>query len=332
MGDGNEGLPKEGLLDLFSSNAKLLRELILETRALNAKIGVGVAPAVPGGAPGGLITIPSIGTMSLEELRRRLESGEWEPYKTHTVSDMSTAAADSEISIEGDYLACWTNGSYAGIGVRFNHPNNSIIYFSQFNPIRLMPFWKLYLTYTAQANKSLCLFIGRQGSAEGLVSPISGLILPFYILHSDKDTHFTGAIAQDASEEENLTGLMANRIRITGIAIQSDQQLHYQVALYGNDAFGDANLDLDYFKHIIDLDLTTYGIQTGGVNQYRMAMDGLAIDYEDLDGTEELHVALVNRSATAKNAGATGEVKLSFTYEEKAGGSSIAGGGEGGYV
>lgn len=133
-------------------------------------------------------------------------------------------------------------------------------------------------------------------------------------IKSDKDTHFTGAIAQYATEEENITGLESNKITITGVSIQSDQALDYNVMLFGTDGFAAADMDVDEFFDFIDLKLSSLGIRVGGAGQYYYARTGLAIDYEDEDASNELHVALQNASAAGKNAGATGEVKIKVSY------------------
>lgn len=131
---------------------------------------------------------------------------------------------------------------------------------------------------------------------------------------SDKDTHFTGAIAQNANEQENLTDLESNDITIVSVGIQSDQALKYRLWFYETDGFDDTNLDDDYFLDFIDLDLVTNDERLGGANQRYFAVHGLNIDYTDRDASNELHVVLENLSATAKNAGATGEVKLQIKY------------------
>lgn len=131
---------------------------------------------------------------------------------------------------------------------------------------------------------------------------------------SDKDTHFTGAIAQNANEKENLTGLESNEITIVSIGIQSDQPLNYRLWIFETDGFDDTDLDADSFMEFVDFDLVTNNVQLGAANQYYFAITELDIDYKDLDETNELHIALENLSATAKNAGATGEVKLQFKY------------------
>lgn len=305
----NENIPRQGLLDYLTRTDEILIQLLNNNRAMLAKMD--------GGGAAGLTVPPSIETVALDDLRRKAESGEWVPYDSYVVENMSTAQTDLPITKEGDYIACWTNGSFQGIGVRFNNPSNPLVYFNHFNPIDLMPFWRIYLTYPVQASKSLALFFGRQRSARGQIPMSMGMVKPFHFLVTDKDTHFTGAIATNAVEEENLTALVTNKIRIVGVAIQSDQQLDYRAIFFSKDSFADTDLDVDTFVGEVELDMLSYGFQIAGANQWYMVVNGLSIDYEDEDGTCELHTSLQNLSAAAKNAGATGEVKLVFEYEER---------------
>lgn len=138
-----------------------------------------------------------------------------------------------------------------------------------------------------------------------------------YTITSDKDLHFTEAIAKNGVERENLIGLRSNRIRVTKVTIQADQQLFFEVLLYATDAFEEADLDEDKFVGSIEFNLPIYGF-TQITGQYRLDIEGLDIDYIDEDGTKELHVVLKNLSPTSKNAGATGEVKLEFLCESRA--------------
>ena len=70
-----------------------------------------------------------------------------------------------------------------------------------------------------------------------------------------------------------------------------------------------AVLDLDTFLDYFNFP-TTSGKQLGGTAQfyYASVSNNVAIPYRDNDKTSKLHISLVNRSATAKNAGATGEI------------------------
>lgn len=143
------------------------------------------------------------------------------------------------------------------------------------------------------------------------------LIPVFFLIMSDKALYFTGAILQNAKEDENLPYLVGDKIRITGLAIESDQQLDYRLIFWRKDTFDDTDLQLDEFISDQEMDLVTYGFQIGGAGQWYMSLTSLAIDYEDADQTKELHVSLQNLSATAKNAGATGEVSLRIYYEAR---------------
>lgn len=311
------GVPPQQLLDPFTRTDELMLLLIKTIRDATQVNQLSIQAL--GGATNGGVMIPSVRNMSPEALKKLIESGSWVPYDVHSVPDISTASSGAGVEVvkEGDYVSCWTNGSYGGIGVRFNNPNAPIVYFNHFNPIRKLPFSKLYLNYTAQPGKACALFIGRQQSAEGMVPPNSAAFYPFQTIASDKDSHFAGAIAQYATEEENLTGLIGNKIKITGVSIQSDQALDYRLILFSKDSFADTDLDSDKFIGELELDLPSYGFRIAGANQYYMAVTGLNICYEDEDETNEIHVALQNLSATGKNAGATGEVKVLFTYEER---------------
>lgn len=136
-------------------------------------------------------------------------------------------------------------------------------------------------------------------------------------LDSDKDTHFSGALAQNAIEFENITfpsyWIGIKECIIEGISIQSDQNLEWDVMLFSKSSAEDTDLDLDTFIDFFNFPSTS-GKQIAGAGQYYYAFPAniMAIPYRDEDIKSQLHVGLVNRSATAKNAGATGEVKIRF--------------------
>ena len=138
-----------------------------------------------------------------------------------------------------------------------------------------------------------------------------------YPVVSDKDSHFTEALAQNEVEQENLTGLRGNRVRISRMSIQADQQLFFEVLLYGTSDGPQADLDTDRFVGSVQFNLPIFGFQQT-TGQWRLNIDGLDIDYVDIDGTQKIHAVLRNLSPTSKNAGATGEVKLEFSCESRA--------------
>ena len=139
-------------------------------------------------------------------------------------------------------------------------------------------------------------------------------------VRSDKDTHFTGAIAQNAQESEDilLPGTLASyaRARLRSINIISDQNLSWEVWLFAKDTFiaDVADLDLLFPRGRWRFD-SGDGAQIAATGPYYYYIDGLDLPYQDEDMTQELHVMLVNRSATGKNAGATGEIVIEFQFE-----------------
>ena len=161
--------------------------------------------------------------------------------------------------------------------------------------------------------------MGKVLTARGIGAPdfVKELRTVIYTISSDKDLHFTGELVKNAVERENLTGLRTNRIRISKISIQADQQLLFELLLYGTDLFEETDLDTDRFIASVELNLPTYGFQQT-TNQWRLDIENLNIDYVDVDGTKEIHVVLRNLSPTTKNAGATGEVKLELLCESRA--------------
>jgi len=143
-----------------------------------------------------------------------------------------------------------------------------------------------------------------------------------YTVVSDKDTHFTTALAQNASESENLLlptaldGVNGNaRSIIRGITVISDQNLDWQLVFFNSDTFVNADIDLNTAIASYKFTASTDALQVGGSGSYYYFKDGLNLPYLDADNTGELHVLLVNRSATGKNAGATGEVVIKVHME-----------------
>lgn len=143
-----------------------------------------------------------------------------------------------------------------------------------------------------------------------------------YSVVSDKDVHFTGEIVQNASEAENialpaaLDGVNGNaRGIIRAVTLISDQGLDWELYFFGSDLFGEADLDADGYLGRCKFTASTDGIQLGGSGSYYFYKEGLEIPYLDADNSGELHVALVNRSAGAKTAGANGEVVVKLHIE-----------------
>lgn len=146
-------------------------------------------------------------------------------------------------------------------------------------------------------------------------------------IDSDKDTHFAGAIAQNAMEVESLdfpsdwADISLYSIIIESITIQSDQNLEWDVYLWTDGAVDETDLDTDKFLDYFNFPASS-GKQVAGANQFYYAAPSnqMNIPYYDSDKASKLHVGLVNKSASSKNAGATGEVKLRFAVRPVIGG------------
>ena len=226
-----------------------------------------------------------------------------------------------EVNLPGDALTFHTDGTLDGIWFAMDSPTNDWIPIGEFGNPYAYPaiFQRFYLSWSAQASKYLRVHIGREAGAAAAVEITAAAPKQiFYTIVSDKDTHFTSSIAQNAKEDENIPGFLGNKIRIVGLVILSDQQLHYRVIFWRKDTFDDTDLDVDSFISSQELDLSLDGWQIGATGQWYLAITSLNIDYEDEDTTNELHISLQNLSATAKNAGATGEVVLGVIYEMRA--------------
>jgi len=77
---------------------------------------------------------------------------------------MDAAVTDKEIELPGNSLSVSTDGSLSGATIRFDSAVNDIIPLDRFKDFYFYPggFSKIYVTFTAQAGKTLYLFVGRE--------------------------------------------------------------------------------------------------------------------------------------------------------------------------
>lgn len=265
-----------------------------------------------------ILTSPPFTRMPAIEERRMLEAGEVVPYIIKEYP-LDTARADVEIEIEGDFILAYTDGDMTGCKVRLYNKMNDQIPLQAYNGVKVLRFFRFFLTTSAQAGKTLTLFIGREAAGE--TQPGTTTITTrqgFTVIKTLKATHFTGALAQFAKEDENLTGLLSDNIRLTGIGILSEQQLKFKALFWYKDSFENADVDLDEFCGEVELDIPTYGFQNAGAGTWYLDIRNLHLDYIDADASKELHVSLMNMSVAGKlAAGAGGNVRLLFTYETR---------------
>tara|TARA_Y100000310_G_scaffold236502_1_gene239688 strand:+ start:7320 stop:7793 length:474 start_codon:yes stop_codon:yes gene_type:complete len=143
---------------------------------------------------------------------------------------------------------------------------------------------------------------------------------------SDKDTHFTGALTQNAIENESLdfpadwSQAQIQKMMITGVSAQAiftntTTTLDFEVFLWNTKDFANTDLDVDGYVASFIL-AATDARQIAGTGQYYYESQSdfkLPIDYQDTDSSGKLHVGLVNRSATTFHA--DDSIKLIFTAE-----------------
>lgn len=138
------------------------------------------------------------------------------------------------------------------------------------------------------------------------------------IVRSDKDTHFTGALNQNVSANANLTWAGGERTamgRLREAKVWSDQNLAWELQLFKKDTFGNStDLDLDSFCAKVVF-AATDGSQNDGAGNFYYHRTAIDARYEDLNTKGQVHLKLVNRSAGAKNAGATGEIVVELEFE-----------------
>lgn len=155
-------------------------------------------------------------------------------------------------------------------------------------------------------------------------------------VRSDKDTDFTGAIAQNAQESENLVPPAALgaggpcRSRLHSISIISKENLDWELWFFSTDDFATNNAaDIDQVGFLgkwafIAADAT----RIAATGAYFYYIDGLDIAYHCTDFDEhatlvagakrpqgQVHVMLINRSAAGKSAGANGELVIQLGFE-----------------
>lgn len=139
---------------------------------------------------------------------------------------------------------------------------------------------------------------------------------PLALIRSVSTVNFLGGAAQNAPLKEDLLfpheHSHSREGIIESIGLISVQNLAWDVFFYGGTAQY-TTIDADTFIAKQSF-LVADGVSFTGQTLYYYGLDSLAIYYKDLDAADlnaaTLHVTLVNRSATAKNANQTGGIVL----------------------
>ncbi len=129
-------------------------------------------------------------------------------------------------------------------------------------------------------------------------------------------TYYRGALALNAVATENVTlpvaleGTNGNGLNIiSGITINSKENLAWELQFWGSSAFQTTNPDTDLFLGRWAF-AAGDGVQDAATGLFRYYIDGLNMPYQDENNTGKLHMALVNRSAAAKTAGDAGGIRI----------------------
>lgn len=140
----------------------------------------------------------------------------------------------------------------------------------------------------------------------------------FKTIESDVTTQFTDALAQDVKEDEDIAipadwlTCTINKMKVINVSIQSKQNLEWDLILWSKSAKDNIALNTD--NYIIKLNFpVASGRQIAAANQFYYEQTNLIpIAYNDDSNQSKIHCSIVNRSIAAKNAGATGQIKVRF--------------------
>lgn len=130
---------------------------------------------------------------------------------------------------------------------------------------------------------------------------------------------FIGSLAQNAAATANVQvpGNVKGpaKHRLKSIVVISAENLAWELQFFASANFKQpGNIDNDLFLGYY-LFATNNAVQWSGAGYFYYYIAGLDIPIEDADNTGALHIALVNRSAAAKTAGALGEMVIVLGLE-----------------
>lgn len=135
---------------------------------------------------------------------------------------------------------------------------------------------------------------------------------------------FTGAIAQNAAAFASLDvkGLgVGERVDsvLRSITVVSVEDLDWEVWFFTKTGAVGNSADPDVNTLIGRVVLPTTALQIAGAGLFTFYAEGLNTLLLDEQGTSKIHMALVQRAAAGKSAGAAGAVRLSLVLEQALG-------------
>lgn len=139
------------------------------------------------------------------------------------------------------------------------------------------------------------------------------------VVRSLSTRDFTGAIVQNAAAFANIPcpGMIKGPApaRVRSLMIISVENLAWEVQFFSTNGFQQpGNIDADGYLGVWAFAVAD-GIRIGATGHYYYYVDGQDVPIVDQSDQGALHVALVNRSAAAKTAGAAGAVVLKIGLE-----------------
>jgi hypothetical protein len=153
-----------------------------------------------------------------------------------------------------------------------------------------------------------------------------------YKQRTDATVQWTGALATNAAATADITltsypgynGQIESILR--GITVASVQNLAWEFDFFMSNTYQGSSTNTDTFIGRWSF-AATDGVQIAATGDYLYYIDGLEIPLWNTDtaaitggngavaGTAQLHIALVNRSATSKIAGASGNITATLWLE-----------------
>ena len=135
-------------------------------------------------------------------------------------------------------------------------------------------------------------------------------------IRSDKDAHFTTAIANGNTENETLTGLGSDKVIIRRVLVEAIESRALTVAFFAASTFQTVDLDTDAYLGEVQF-VAADGVRMNAANfpQYVYDSGALEMPYIDAEAGGQLNLAYVCRDAAGKAAGATGAVVVTVGYE-----------------
>jgi hypothetical protein len=136
-----------------------------------------------------------------------------------------------------------------------------------------------------------------------------------WVVRSDKDTHFTGALALNAMELEvigDAAPTSSNRVptirsKITRITILSEQNLAWDIMLFKAAFAPPLTADCDLHPLVDWLSFTAAdGVRVGAAGVFMYSWSGFSFPYYTTDVMGRIHAGLINRDAVAKLANGAG--------------------------